>query len=32
MSERKFYKTVIQLEILSEEPLDECVSLEQLSR
>jgi len=32
MSTRKFYKTVIQLEVLSEEPINDCVSLEELSR
>lgn len=32
MSTRKFYKTVFQIEVLSEEPINDCVSLEQLSR
>jgi hypothetical protein len=32
MSTRNFYRTVIQLEVLSEGALDYCFSLEQLSR
>jgi hypothetical protein len=32
MSTRNFYRTVIQLEVLSEEPLNYCFSLEQISR
>jgi len=31
MSKRKFYRTVFQYEVLSEEPLPDCMTLEQIS-
>jgi hypothetical protein len=30
MTDRKFYRRVIQFEILSEEPIDDCLSLSQI--
>jgi len=32
MTERKFYKTIIKVEVLSEEPIPDTLSLEEIAR